>query len=85
VFHSTLRNSVLYLLLTDKEDLITELKISSFLGANDCNLISLLYANRIKGILMRYRLGALKGQFNKHENNYETNQLGDRTQLGKSK
>ena len=34
---------------------------------------------------MRYRLGALKGQFNKHENNYETNQLGDRTQLGKSK
>lgn len=28
VFHPTQRNSVLYLILTDKEDLITELKIS---------------------------------------------------------
>lgn len=48
MFHPTQRNSALYLILTDKEDLITELKNSGFLDANDYNLISLLYANRIK-------------------------------------
>lgn len=58
MFHLTQRSSVLYLNLTDKEDVITELKISGFLGANDYNLVLLLNANRIKDILMRSTLGA---------------------------
>lgn len=58
VFHPTQRSSVLYLNLTDKEDVITELKISGFLGANDYNLILLLNANRIKDILIRNTLDA---------------------------
>lgn len=51
------REILSYLILTDKEDLITELKISGFLGANDCNLISLHYAKGIKDIPKRYKLG----------------------------
>lgn len=74
-----------YLILTDKEDLITQLKISGFLGANDCNLISLQYAKGIKDIPKDINLVFEAGQFNKGKNSYETNKLGDETQLEKTK
>lgn len=70
-------NSIPDLILTDKEELITELKISGSLYTSDCELITFI-CKQNKAKLVSYTRGSLKRQFYKAENNYGLNQLGKR-------